>query len=149
MDKSVDSLLKRENVAIIEKSKSWEDAITQCTNELVKQGYLTSDYPKAIVKLTKKYGPYYILSPDVALIHARPEDGVIQNQLAVTLFKKQVHFEDEKKRTARLFITLAAKDSKEHLEVLQKIGELLMDEQKMNHIMNVSDPEELYHAFKI
>ncbi|WP_440895478.1 PTS sugar transporter subunit IIA [Amphibacillus sp. Q70] len=138
-------LLKRENVVIKDWVDNWQEAIYVSTHALVEQGYVTSHYPKAIIKLTEKHGPYYILAPNIALIHALPEDGVVDNQIAVTMLKKPVNFDSD--RTAKLLITLAAKNSSDHLNALKKIGELLMDDRKVAMLLRIEDAEELYRKF--
>lgn len=136
----------KKNVQILERVADWKDAIYKVTAPLVKQGYITEQYPKTIIELTEKYGAYYVLCPDVALIHARPEDGVIQKQLAVTLVKKPVTFPG-KEDTVRLFITLAAEDSNSHLEALQQLAELLSDDERIKKCAEMTDSESLYAEF--
>ena len=41
-----------------------------------------TDYAKGIIDITNEMGPYYVLTDDVALIHGRPETGVLKKQLA-------------------------------------------------------------------
>lgn len=143
--KIIENLLKRKNVLIKDSVDNWQEAIYVSTHTLVDQGYVTDNYPKAVIELTEKHGPYYIIAPNVALIHALPEDGVVDNQIAVTMLKKPVSFDAD--RTAKLLITLAAKNSSDHLNALQKIGELLMDNGKVAMLLEIEDAEELYHRF--
>ena len=91
-------------------------------------------------------GAYYVLCPDVALVHARPEDGVIHKQLAITLVKAPITFKG-KEDTVRLIITLAAEDSQSHLEVLQQIAEILTDEKRIQSFMKMNDVDSLYYEF--
>ena len=78
--------------------------------------------------------------------HARPEQGALLTQIAVTLFRNEVTFTRED-ATANLFISLAA-DSDSHLQVLVKISELLQDEDTAARILNAADAKELYSYFK-
>lgn len=139
-------LLKRENVKIFDSVSDWEEAIFLATKGLIEQGFVTSDYPQKIIELTKEYGAYYILAPNIALIHARPEDGVIDNQIAITLLRKPVFF-DGNGRSAKLLITLAAKNSKDHLEALKSIGELIMDKKRVIHVLNSRNEKVLFNEF--
>ena len=86
-------------------------------------------------------------SPHVAMPHARPEQGALKTQIAVTLFRKEITFTRED-ATAKLFITLSAADSDSHLQVLVKISELLQDEEKAAQILDAADAKELYGYFK-
>lgn len=142
----ISDMLKKENVQILDSVSNWQEAIYISTKNLVEQRYITKNYPKTIIELTEKYGAYYVLCPDVALVHARPEDGVIHKQLAITLIKQPVKFKG-KEDTVRLIITLAAEDSESHLKVLQHIAEILSDEKRIESIIQIKDVDNLYKEF--
>lgn len=142
----ISDILKKENVQILDSVSSWQEAIYVSTKNLVEQGYVTENYPRKIIELTEKYGAYYVLGPDVALVHARPEDGVIHKQLAITLLRKPIKFEG-KEDTVRLIITLAAEDSQSHLKVLQQIAEIISDSKQLQSFLKINDAESLYKKF--
>ena len=79
--------------------------------------------------------------------HARPEQGAIETQIGITLFREGVRF-DGKETTARLFVTLAAKDSDSHVDALVKISELLSDDETVEEILEASDVQTLYRYFE-
>ena len=141
------TLVKLENVQICQESHNWQDAIKISTQPLENGGYVKSCYKDEIIKNVEKLGPYFVISDDIAMPHARPEQGAIKTQIAITLFHQGVKF-DEKNATPRLFITLSAKDSNEHLEALAKISELLSDDAKVDKILKCQDVQTLYHYFK-
>ena len=140
-------LLKRENVQICEKADDWREAIRTSVLPLEKGGYAEPRYKEEIIKNLEKLGPYIIIADDVALPHARPEQGAIQTQMAVTLFRQDVAF-DEEDATARLFISLVANDSDSHLNALMQMSELLGDEAVLNGILASETEDELFHYFK-
>ena len=78
----MEDMLKRENVQIIEKVSDWEESVHVAVQPLVDQGYVKSDYIDGIISNAKEFGPYFVICPDLALLHARPEQGVIKQQLA-------------------------------------------------------------------
>ncbi|AYH01470.1 PTS fructose transporter subunit IIA [Pectobacterium parmentieri] len=59
--------------------ETWEEAIHCAAKPLVSAGCITKNYPLAVIDSTKKYGPYYVFDEGVAIPHARPECGVIEN----------------------------------------------------------------------
>ena len=91
-------------------------------------------------------GPYYVLTEDVALIHGRPEDGCIKGQLAVTVLKKPVKFTEDS-FDVRLLVALAAEDSNSHIEAMQVLAGIFMDEDKIAQIVASDDADEIYQAF--
>jgi PTS system ascorbate-specific IIA component len=142
----ITEMLKLENVRIIEEDCDWEKAIYISMQTLLEQGYITEQYPRTIIDTTKKHGAYYVLCPDVALAHSRPEDGVIKKQLALTLFRHPISFPN-KKDTVRLIIALAAEDSNSHLDVLAQLAELLNDDSRIQSCVNMNSSQELYEEF--
>lgn len=139
-------LLKKENVQICDAAADWRDAIRIAVKPLEEHGYVEARYKEEIISNVEKMGPYIVIADNIALPHARPEQGVLKTQVGVTLFRKNVVFEG-KDMPARLFVTLAAKDSNSHLDVLMKISELLSDESTVEKILQSPDTEELYRYF--
>lgn len=140
-------LLRAENVQILEGATDWKDAIRKSTEPLEKGKFVTADYKEGIITNVEELGPYICIAPHVAMPHARPEQGALKTQIAVTLFRNEVTFNRED-ATAKLFITLSAADSDSHLQVLVKISELLQDEEKAAQILQAADENELYGYFK-
>ena len=111
---------------------------------MIAQGYITENYPKRIIELTEEHGAYYIVAKDLALVHARPEDGVLKQQLAVTVIRKPVIFDNKEHEPVRLFVTLCAADSNSHLDMLRDLAEIMMDEARVEKCIQMETPEALY-----
>lgn len=139
-------LLKKENVQIRDAAADWRDAIRIAVKPLEEHGYVESCYKEEIISNVEKMGPYIVIAENIALPHARPEQGALKTQIGVTLFRENVVF-DGKDMPARLFVTLAAKDSNSHLDALMKISELLSDESTVESILEAPDTETLYQYF--
>ncbi len=140
-------LLNKENVKILECADDWRDAVRKSVMPLEEQGYVKTEYKEAIVSGIEKLGPYIVIAPHIALPHARPEQGVLKSQIAITLFRNDVTFEN-RDASAKLFVALAAADSDSHLNALMKISEILQDEDKVERILQSENPEVLYSYFK-
>jgi len=139
-------LLRRESVKIIEQADDWKDAIRISVRPLEDQGAVEVRYKEEIIANIENMGSYIVIAPFVALPHARPEQGVLESQIAVTLLKKPVIF-DDKKDPVKLLIALAAADNNRHLDALAKISEILQDEEKTKEIMEAKDEDVLYSYF--
>ncbi len=138
-------LLKSENVQIIEKAEDWKDAIRISTELLEQHGYVEPRYKEEIIANVEKLGPYIILADHVILPHARPEQGVKEAQIGVTLIREPVLFSNG--QDGQLFITLAAKDSDSHLEALMGISEIVGDEELVKQVIASENEERLYQYF--
>lgn len=141
------SLLKKENVQICETAKNWQDAIRISVLPLEQGGYVESRYKDGIIENIEKLGPYIIIADHIALPHARPEQGAIDTQIGITLFRQDIEF-DSREAAARLFVTLAAKDSNSHLDALVQISDLLSDENEVEKILESPDVQTLYQYFE-
>lgn len=139
-------LLEKKNVRILNGAKDWKTAIRIAVMPLEEQGYVETRYKEEIISNVLSMGPYIVLTPYVALLHARPEQGVIKSQIAVTLFRNEVYF-NNMSTPAKLFIVLAASDNNSHLDALVNITEILQDEIKIAKILKAEDIETLYQYF--
>ncbi len=142
----ITEMLKRENVRLADSVDSWQDAIKLAIAPLNEGGYVEDRYADEIIRATNEMGPYYVLTEDIALIHGRPEDGCIKGQLAVTVLKKPVKFSEDS-FDVRLLVALAAEDSNSHIEAMQVLAGIFMDEDTIEQIVASDDADEIYRAF--
>ena len=142
----ITEMLKRENVRLADSVDSWQDAIKLAIAPLSEGGYVEDRYADEIIRATNEMGPYYVLTEDVALSHGRPEDGCIKGQLAVTVLKKPVKFSEDS-FDVRLLVALAAEDSNSHIEAMQVLAGIFMDEDKIAQIVALDDADEIYQEF--
>ncbi len=141
------NLIKESNVQILEGASDWKEAVCQSVAPLERDGSVTESYKEAIIENVEQLGPYICIAPHVALPHARPEQGAVKSQIAVTLFRREVDFNREDAK-ASLFISLAAADSESHLDALMQITDILQDEERTAKILQARNVLELYHYFK-
>lgn len=140
-------LLNKSNVRIIDRAEDWRDAVRLSVVPLEEQGYVRPEYKEAIISNVESMGPYIVLAPDIAMPHARPEQGAVKSQIAITLFRNPVCF-DHKDVPARLFIALAASDNESHLEALVTLSEILQNDILVKNILEAPDSGTLYRYFE-
>lgn len=140
-------MIQKEHVRVQRSVEDWKQAVIDVVNPLVEDGYVEKRYIDGIFENTEKLGPYYVIAPDIALPHARPEQGVIQKAMSVLLLKEPIRFSEDG-HDVRLLIALAATDSQSHLESLVTLSQLLSDEDLLAKILQASSNEELYEFFK-
>lgn len=106
------ALNENDSIRLNQDADTWEQAVYQCIDPLIKSGAVEKKYYDAIIASTEKYGPYYILMPGMAMPHARPENGVKKNAFSLITLKKPVTFSDGK--TVSVLVGLAAMSSDIH-----------------------------------
>ena len=139
----ISEMLKRENVRILDRVRDWQQAVQVSLEPLILGGYVESRYADEIIRSTEEIGPYYVLTEDIALIHGRPEQGVIRKQLAVTVVREPVLFSEDS-FPVRLLIALAATDADSHLDVMQVLASIFLDESKIRELVEAASAEEIY-----
>ena len=140
------SMLKRENVQIVEKVDSWEESVHVAVQPLVDQGYVEGRYIDGIIDNAKEFGPYFVICPDLALLHARPDQGVLKRQLAVTVLREPIRFKEEGP-DVRVLVTLAATDADGHIEVMRRLATMFCDPDNITKIAEAPAADEIYDYF--
>ncbi len=139
----LEGMLIKENIRIIYEKLSWEEAVMAAVTPLVLTGFVEERYGEAIIDGTKKYGAYYILTKDIALLHSRPEKGVKKRQIGITLVKEGVYFPDNT-APVRLLMVLAAEANDGHIEVMRDIAELVINERMIGEILKADSPDVIF-----
>lgn len=140
-------VLKEKNCRIIDEAKTWKDAVRIAINPLEEEGDVNPCYKEEVIKNVEELGPYFILAPGIAMPHARPEQGAVRTQIAITLLRNPVIF-TEGEEPVHLLIALAAADNNSHLETLSRIAEVLQDDEKTKSLFEATTPGQIYSCFK-
>jgi len=140
---TIEDLLKPENVQIMDGVSDWREAVRISLAPLERGGFVETRYAENIIADTLEIGPYYVLTDDIALIHARPEEGALKKQLAVTLLRRPVSF-GEGMNSVRVLFALAAEDPNSHIEAIRLLANFCMDEEKVKRLIACVSSEEIY-----
>lgn len=124
---------------------SWEEATRASCQPLIKAGYVTKDYEDAIIDCVKKYGPYIVLAPNIAMPHAMVGvKGVNKTAIGFMKVEEPVHFkEGDSDKDATLFFVLAAKDSDEHMANMSRLATMLTNPDVVRELLSAKSDGEL------
>lgn len=131
-----------DRIQVVEKVESWEKAIEVGAFPLVKDKKIKFNYIENMIKNIEKLGPYIILIPGVAMPHARPDENVLESSISLLKVNEGVKFSENTDKVYLMFC-LAAKDSSSHIEIIEKLMEVLSDEEKIEKLIKVKTKEEL------
>lgn len=138
----LNELLTKDKIILADHVDNWEQAIAWAAKPLKEQGYITNDYIQAMIDSVHTNGPYVVVTPKVALPHARPEQGV--NRLGLSLMKLETGVDfGVKKGKVYIVIVLAAHDNESHLKALSQLAGLLGKPQEVNHLISCKSAEEI------
>ncbi|WP_439243156.1 PTS sugar transporter subunit IIA [Lonepinella sp. BR2474] len=121
-----ESLIANNSIKLNQIANTWEDAIKIGTDLLIASGAIEPRYYDNIIAKVKEIGPYIILSPGLAMPHARPEEGVIKTAFALVTLTTPVVF-DGRDEPVNVLITLAGSDSTQHMQGIMEITQVLED----------------------
>jgi transcriptional antiterminator/mannitol/fructose-specific phosphotransferase system IIA component (Ntr-type) len=119
-----DILLSR-NIVMRPKVRNWEEAVYAVGDPLVHNGDLGRSYLDAIIRVKKTYGPYSVVSPHIALLHAKPSDGVMNLCVGLMILKDGVEFGATRFDPVHLVFILGITDSYSHLNALQELAGII------------------------
>ncbi|MFZ8770063.1 PTS sugar transporter subunit IIA [Vibrio harveyi] len=121
------SLIDNNSIKLQAKASNWREAIKIGTDMLIASGAIQPCYHDAIISSVEELGPYICIAPNLALPHARPENGVIRTAFALVTLEEPIYFEGEDE-PVDVLITLAGSSSDEHMEGLMEVTQVLDDE---------------------
>lgn len=121
------SLIDNNSIKLQAKASNWREAIKIGTDMLIASGAIQPSYHDAIISSVEELGPYICIAPNLALPHARPENGVIRTAFALVTLEEPIYFEGEDE-PVDVLITLAGSSSDEHMEGLMEVTQVLDDE---------------------
>ena len=128
-----------------EKAENWEDAIRMSCKLLIEDGTISPGYADEIIAAVREMGPYIVLMPGFALPHAmKNSENAHGTAIAFMKLAHPVSFDaNNSEKDARVFFTLAARDSEEHLKNMRKLWKMLTNEELCADLLNVSSVDEL------
>jgi PTS system ascorbate-specific IIA component len=139
-------LLKLENVFIRNSVESWQEAIKVSIKPLVEQGFCEERYIKGVFENTEKFGPYYVLCENLALIHASSDQGALKTQLSITLLKEPIKFK-KGGLDVRVLVVLVATDSESHLSAMQAVSRIFTDDTLVQQLLDATSSKTVYDIF--
>ncbi|MSS37232.1 PTS sugar transporter subunit IIA [Clostridium porci] len=137
--------VKLNHYKFAKEASDWEEAVRMSCECLEVDGTVEANYKDDIIACVKKYGPYIVIMPNVAMPHCQEcAKGVHKTAIAFMKLKKPVSFEPgNPEMDARLFFTLASCNPDQHLENMTKLSELLMNEKAVAALLEAETPEDL------
>lgn len=142
------TLLDPELIMLDVSKENEEEVLNFMANTLVSKGYVKDTYPAAVLKREKEFSTGLPGSGFGVAIPHTDSDQVNQSKIAVGLLKNPIQFRmmgnhDENIDVTLIFM-LALKEAHSHIQVLQKLMNVIQDEEIMERIKKVVSQSELY-----
>ncbi|MGE7879437.1 BglG family transcription antiterminator [Peribacillus muralis] len=137
----LEELLNMQTIQLQSHVSDWKEGIQLAAKPLVDLGTVEERYVDAMIEAIEMNGPYVVITPGVAIPHARPEQGVRSLSMSLLKLEEAVDFAPDK--PVRLIIILAAVDNDSHLRALIQLTQLLNERANIEEILRTSDKEVL------
>lgn len=139
------TFVEEKHVRFAKEASDWCEAIRISCESLEADKTVEENYKEDIIACVKKYGPYIVIMPNVAMPHSQEGAvGVNKTAIAFTKFEKPVCFdEQDRSKDAQLFFTLASCDPDQHLKNMVRLSEMLMNEEVVKALEEAKTPEDL------
>lgn len=137
------NVLREEGIKVNIEVENWEQAISEAGKLLLDIGGIQPSYIDKMIETVKKFGPYIVIAPGIALAHARSGDGVNFTCFSVATLKNPINFGNKNNDPVKLVIALASIDHDAHVQGLRELVEVISDNKKYQAIINATQKQEV------
>lgn len=135
-------VIEKNLFAFYNEATDWKDAIRKCLVPLIENGVCKKEYEDELINCVEKYGPYIVIEPGIAMPHSTQNgNNVMRTEIGFTKFEKSVKFDEENE--ASLFFTLASVNPEVHIENIQKLMEVLTNDELKEELFKINSVEQL------
>ena len=140
---SLSALLTEETIALGVRAENWEAVIDAAGGLLYKVQAIQGRYIEAMKEVIYQYGPYVVFAPGVALLHARPEDGVNRICMSLITLDPPVPFHHPHNDPVKLAFGFCVVDNHSHFKALAQLANLLSDSQRLSRLKTAESRSEI------
>lgn len=129
----IQNMLTKDHIQVVDRMSNWQEAVDLASQPLLDKELITQTYVDNMKKSVADNGPYMVLTDYFALMHAKAGEGVKTQSMSLLVTKEEVSLEG---KPVKIFLVLAAENNESHLESLQSIMSVFMDETKYQTIIS-------------
>lgn len=136
-------LLQEENIAVNVKAADWKEVVDETGKLLLEADQIEEKYIEAMKQSIIDNGPYVVIGKGIALLHARPEDGVKENCLSLITLAEPVEFGNENNDPVQIAFAFGTVDNEKHVKTISELSVVLMEESAVDKIAEMGSAEEI------
>lgn len=138
---NLQDVLPKEHIITHQPKVTRNSAIQQAVDILVAKSIVDINYGQDIINQLDAFGPYMVISPHIALIHAQHKHVRQGVGFSIVHFAEGIKFDHEQYDPVNVIITLATEQPQIHLNALRQLSELIMDETTRTHLLQGDKPQ--------
>lgn len=125
-----------------------EEAIRLSGDILVKEGKIDASYVEEMLDGYRDLGPYFVLSPGIAMPHARPSKAVKELCMSFIRLKTPIAFKHPDNDPVQLVFAVAGVDKSSHIQMLRSFATVISDEDKLDQLYHAQSAAEIVQIFQ-
>lgn len=141
-------LLTEGRIAIKIKAAHWQEVVQTAGQLLLVDNLITEKYIEAMQKSIIENGPYVVIGKGIALLHARPEDGVKKLGMSLVTLAEPVNFGNKNNDPVKIAFAFGAVDDKQHVKAISELSTVLMADNAVNKIAVTEKPASILNYMK-
>jgi len=136
-------LLTKKNIAVNVKATDWKEVVEETGKLLLEADQIEERYIEAMKQSIIDNGPYVVIGKGIALLHARPEDGVKENCLSLITLDEPVEFGNENNDPVQIAFAFGTVDNEKHVKTISELSVVLMEESAVDKIAEMGSAEDI------
>jgi PTS system ascorbate-specific IIA component len=141
------SLISRDCVAVGVSLPAWQDAVRAAGRLLVQSRAAEEAYIEAMVRMTEEMGPYIVITPGIAIPHARPEEGALEVGFAAVQLDPPLPFGNPENDPVFLVLGFCTPDASAHVALLSRIARIIGQDGFLEQVKAAQTVDELAEIF--
>ncbi len=132
-------LIKQKHIQLSDRFDDWQKAIEFAAKPLLDDGVIQQRYITKMIWAVESLGPYMVILPKIAFVHAGNEDGVIRNGISCLRLAQPLSFGTQKATEVQVIFVIASK-AKEDMGLL-KLVRIIENMDNYDRLINADDIE--------
>jgi mannitol operon transcriptional antiterminator len=126
----------------------WEEVVDRAGSILLSAGAVWPSYVEAMKDMIHLYGPYVVVAPGAALLHAGPEMGGKRLAMSLVILRDPVPFGHEVHDPVQLALAFSSIDHSTHVRAVMEAMALLSKPQALRSIREAAAREGVLQAIQ-
>lgn len=139
----LESILKPSLLKTEVEAADWKEAVEKSGEPLLKKNYIDEIYIENMIKNIEKRGPYVVIIPGVALVHASPEEGVNDFGLSLITLREAVEFNHPENDPVQIVIAFASPHKNKDIKALSSLINKLYNKEFMDKIISLNNKQKI------
>lgn len=136
--------IKSEFITKIEGKLEWEEVIELAAKPLLERNCINKDYIKRIIEMIRTTD-YMYLGKYLTIPHAESKNDIFSESMGLLVSEQGIEFPNNK--TIHLIVPIAIVDTTKHLQAMNQLSDLALNEELINKLKDMSEME-IYKQIK-